>query len=221
MAPTTAARPTSLAGRDVRVDADDVAASGGWRPDGSSPPLACSEVEGLSVEGGATEAGPGHRALRPRPLLLGWMAAVAVDLFLNAGLFSPLFDQAREPALLPDDVLFRRIPVAYLVVGVEVAVLAWLLDRDELAGPRAGILAGSGLGLLLGTSGVVWLWTAIEMTGAFVAAGVVVQVGQLGAAGAVLGATAGRIDQRRVLRWTLSGVVIAVVAAVVAQNLLN
>jgi hypothetical protein len=70
-------------------------------------------------------------------------------------------------------------------------------------------------------TGVVWLWTAIEMTGRFVAAGVVVQVGQMGAAGAVLGAASGGTDQRHLLQWTLAGVVVAVVAAIVAQKVLG
>lgn len=173
------------------------------------------------MEGDVTKREPPRRALSLRPVLLGWLAAIAVDLFFNAGVFSPLFDQAREPGLLPDDVLFRRIPAAYLVVGFAVAVLAWLIDRVNLTGFRAGLLAGSGLGLLLGMTGVVWIWTAIEMTGLFVAAGVVVQVGQMGAAGAVLGAASGRMDQRRLLRWTFIGTVIAVVAGVLAQNVLN
>lgn len=173
------------------------------------------------MEGGADVAGPERAASRPRPLLLGWLAAIGVDLFFNAGVFTPLFDQAREPGLLPDDVLFRRIPIAYLVTGFAVAALAWLLDRTRPAGPRVGMLVGGALGLLFGMTGVVWLWTAIEMTGLFVAAGVVVQIGQMAAAGAVLGAAAGRTDPRRILRMTLAGIAIAVVGAVIAQNVLG
>lgn len=173
------------------------------------------------MEVGANVAKPERAASRPRPLLLAWLAAIAVDLLFNAGVFTPLFDQAREPGLLPDDVLFRRIPVAYLVTGLGVVALAWLLDRTRLAGARVGMLVGGGLGCLLGMTGVVWLWTAIEMTGLFVAAGVVVQIGQMAAAGAVLGAAAGRSDRRRLLRFTLAGVALAVVVAVIAQNVLG
>jgi hypothetical protein len=81
--------------------------------------------------GGTDLAVPKRRALSPRPLLLGWLAAIAVDLFFSAGVFSPLFDQGREPGLLPDDVLFRRIPVAYLVVGFAVVAMAWVVDRGR------------------------------------------------------------------------------------------
>lgn len=173
------------------------------------------------MRGGENATSPERMALRPRAVLLGWLAAIAVDLFLNAGVFSPLFDQVREPGLLPDDVLFRRIPIAYLTVGSAVAALAWLMDRGRLAGLRSGMRAGGALGLLLGLTGVVWLWTAIEMTGLFVAAGVVVQVGQMSAAGAVLGAATGGTDQGRILRWTLAGSAIAVGAAVIAQNVVG
>lgn len=164
---------------------------------------------------------PHRRALTPGPLLLAWLAAIAVDLFFNAGVLSWLFDQAREPGLLADDVLFRRIPIAYLAVGCGVVALAWLLDRADMAGIGIGVGVGSTMGLLLGVTGVVWLWTAIEMTGLFVVGGVVVQISQLGAAGAVLGSVTGGTDRRRIRRWSLLGVVLAVVAAIVAQNLLR
>jgi len=43
----------------------------------------------------------------------------------------------------------------------------------------------------------VWLWTAIDMTAVFVAAGVVVQIAQLAAAGAVLGAVRAGLPRRK------------------------
>ncbi len=150
-----------------------------------------------------------------------WLVAVGVDLFYNAGVFSPLFDQSREPGLLADDALFARIPVAYLVLAVEVTALAWVLDRVSMAGVGRGALLGSAAGALLGLGGVVWLWTAIEMTAAFVAAAFVVQASMLAAAGAVLGAAASGMSSRRL---RLSGAVflmVAVFLAVLAQNLLS
>lgn len=51
-------------------------------------------------------------ALNWRPLVVPWLLTMGVDFFFNAGLFFGLFDQGREPCLLADQVLVRRIPVA-------------------------------------------------------------------------------------------------------------
>jgi hypothetical protein len=87
-------------------------------------------------------------------VLLAWLMAIGVDLLFNAGLFSGLFDQASEPSLLPDTVLFRRIPVAYLALAVASAALAWLLDRIDRRGARAGATAGVGAGLVVAATGL-------------------------------------------------------------------
>ena len=147
--------------------------------------------------------------------------AVGIDLFYNAGVFSPLFDQTREPGLLTDGELFTRIPVAYLILAVEVVALAWVLDRVPAAGAVPGAITGAAAGALLGLGGAVWLWTAIEMTAAFVGAAVVVQVSMLAAAGGVLGAAASGTSIGR-LRITCSvAFLLSVTLAILAQNLLR
>jgi hypothetical protein len=148
--------------------------------------------------------------------------AVGVDVLFNAGLFSPLFDQNREPGLLPDAVLFRRIPVAYVALAIAVSGLAWLLDRTDRRGAWAGATAGAWAGLVVAGMGIVTLWTAIDLTGLFVAAGAVVQVGALAASGAVLGAfRAAVVDQRRLTRRTLILALLAAAAGILAQNLMS
>lgn len=72
-----------------------------------------------------------NRAFAIRPVLTAWVLTVGVDLFFNAGVFMPLFDQEREPSLLPDELLFRRIPVAYLALLGGVAALGWLIDKID------------------------------------------------------------------------------------------
>lgn len=129
----------------------------------------------------------GDRAFGLRSVVVAWLVAVGVDLLLNAGLFSPLFEQAREPALLSDEELFRRIPVAYLAILAGVAALAWVLDRLPRRGMAAGAVTGAAAGAVTAGLGVVSLWTAVDLTVAFVLAAIAVQVGQLTAAGAVLG----------------------------------
>jgi hypothetical protein len=85
-----------------------------------------------------------------QPVFWAWLVAVGVDLLYNAGVFSPLFDQDREPGLLTDPDLFARIPVAYVVVALEVTGVAWAMDRSQVAGAMPGAALGAGVGLLLG-----------------------------------------------------------------------
>lgn len=127
----------------------------------------------------------GRNSLAAGRVGLAWLTAVGVDLFFNAGVFATLFDQAREPSLLPDIVLARRIPVAYAALAVAVIALAWLLRLTAHRGAHA-IVVGVGAGFVLGVAGVGALWTAIDITGRFVLAEILVTVVEGGAAAAVL-----------------------------------
>ena len=124
-------------------------------------------------------------------MLATWALTIGVDLFFNAGVFMPVFDQEREPSLLPDEILFRRIPVAYLALLAGVTSLAWVIDRIDLPDVRRGVILGALAGVVFSLMGVVYLWTAVEMTGVFVAAGSLVvivefaSVGQMACHGAV------------------------------------
>ena len=161
------------------------------------------------------------RALAPRPVVVAWLMAIGVDLLFNAGLFSRLFDQVREPNLLPDAVLFRRIPVAYVGLAIAVSALAWLLDQTEWRGALSGCILGCLAGLVIVSMGIVALWTAIDMTGLFVAGGALVQVGEMAASGVVLGAFRAGGDRRLLTRRVLLFALLAAVAGIVAENLLE
>jgi hypothetical protein len=160
-------------------------------------------------------------ALRVRPLVVAWLLTVGVDLFFNAGLFSGLFDQSREPGLLSDPELFRRIPIAYLGLAIGVAALGWLFDRLDLRGIWRGARIGAVAGLAVACLGIVNLWTALEMTVPFVAAGLVVQVFEFGVAGAFLGAYRNDPDPSRLTRVAVAVAFLAAIAGIVAQNILN
>jgi hypothetical protein len=142
---------------------------------------------------------------------------MGVDLLFHAGLFAGVFDQSREPNLLADEVLFRRIPVAYATLLVAAAALAWLLDRTNTTGAAAR-LVGALAGLTIGVLGLGALLTAIDITGLLVAAGTVVLVAQGVAAAHVL-TWAG---ERRSLAYRVIGfTIIAFIAGQVAANLLG
>jgi hypothetical protein len=144
-----------------------------------------------------------------------------VDLFLNAGVFTGLFEQSREPSLLADEVLSARIPVTYVVVAVGVATVAWVVDVAQIAGARRGLITGSAMGLLFGLTGLVWLWTAVEMTLLFVGAGLVVQTAQMAAAGIVLGVARRDLPARQ-LRWRSAAAALALaITAIVIENVIG
>jgi hypothetical protein len=146
---------------------------------------------------------------------------VGVDFFFNAGLFGGLFDQSREPGLLSESVLFQRIPVAYLALAVGVTALGWLFDVMDIVGIWRGARIGAVAGFVVACLGIVNLWTALEMTGSFVVAGMVVQVVEFGVAGAFLGAYRGTSERRRLIRFSLGAAFLAVTAGVVLQNILS
>ncbi|MGB7860867.1 MAG: hypothetical protein WBM90_10250 [Acidimicrobiia bacterium] len=163
--------------------------------------------------------------LRPssrwRPIIVAWLLVVGVDLFFNAGVFTRLFDQSREPGLLSDAVLFRRIPVTYLALAVGVAALAWLFDRLDVKGSPRGTIYGGLAGVAVVLLGVINLWAAIEMTGLFVASAALVQIVELGAAGSFFGSYRVTATPKRRVRITMAISLVLGILGVVIQNLLD
>jgi hypothetical protein len=159
------------------------------------------------------------RALAIRPVLTTWALTVGVDLFFNAGVFMPLFDQEREPSLIPDEQLFRRIPVAYIALLAGVTSLAWIIDRIDVANARHGVMVGTLAGLVFSLMGVIYLWTAIEMTAWFVAAGSLVVIVEFASAGWALSAFRRGPDTAPPTRRILLIALLAAVAGIVIQNL--
>ncbi len=135
-------------------------------------------------------------------------------------MFASLFDQESEPNLLADEVLFRRIPVAYGALSIARSGLAWLVDHLQIRGVMRGAGTGACAGIALVAMGVVSLWTAIDMTGAFVGAAALVQVSEMAAASAALGACAATADRRPAIRWTLGIAFALAVLGIVVQNLM-
>lgn len=157
---------------------------------------------------------PNRRGLDAGRIGLAWLTVVGVDLFFNAGVFVTVFEQAREPALLPDTALFRRIPVAYAALAVAVTALAWLLRLTGDQGVSA-IKVGAGSGLVLGVAGLGALWTALDITGLFVIAGIVVAIVEGSAAAAVLASRKRGLSLR--IRVAAGFVVLAGLGQIVAN----
>ncbi|MGA7270364.1 MAG: hypothetical protein WB239_04760 [Acidimicrobiia bacterium] len=157
------------------------------------------------------------RVLRPGRVGLAWLTAVGVDLFFNAGVFAFVYEQSREPALLPDSDLAMRIPVAYAALALAVTALAWLLQTVDARDGRA-IKIGAGAGLVLGAAGFGAMWTAVDVTGLLIGVGILVSAVEGAAAAAVL--TSERQGSGLRIRVAVAFVLLAGVGQVIA-NLTN
>ncbi len=157
------------------------------------------------------------RALRPGRIALAWLTVVGVDLFFNAGVFAFVYEQSREPALLPDSDLALRIPVAYAALALAVTALAWVIQTVGARGRRA-IEIGAGAGLVLGVAGFGAMWTAIDVTGLLIGVGILVSVVEGAVAAAVL--TSKRQGSSLTIRVVVAFVLLAGVGQVIA-NLTN
>ena len=141
----------------------------------------------MTSPGAAPLPTPGRPSWSPFSARVGlaWLSMIGVDLFFHAGVFSAVFDQSREPALLADEVLFKRIPFAYAALLVGTMSLAWIIDRTGSSGSVARRI-GASSGLVVGILGYWGLWTAIDITGLLVLVAIVVLVVQGAAAATVL-----------------------------------
>jgi hypothetical protein len=160
-----------------------------------------------------------ERAHRVDPVRVGlaWLIAVGVDLLLNAGLFARILDPSREPALLTERQLALRIPFAYAALALGVACLAWILALSHTERWKAVRFAAI-VGFVVGVLGVGSLWTAIDITGAFVATGILTTGAEATASAVVL--TSPRSNAS--LSWRIgAGFFILAGAGVILSNVLR
>lgn len=119
-------------------------------------------------------------------VVLSWVLAVGVDLFLNAGVFAGTFFEP-SPFLLPPEVLFVRIPLGYLSFLIQAAFVAWLLVRLEVTGWRAGGRLGASVGVVVHGAGTLALASVSTASASLLVAWFVGQTLQVTGAGVVVG----------------------------------
>jgi hypothetical protein len=91
-----------------------------------------------------------------------WLAVLAVDLFVNAGLLANEFTKD-DPVLLSGAAAARRIPVAYAAWLLQVGALGWLLQRLDVRGLRRASTYGAAAGVLAGALPLLALWTIVRL----------------------------------------------------------
>ena len=118
--------------------------------------------------------------------LIGWVATLGVDLFLNAGVFAGVFFEP-SPFLLPPDQLFLRIPLGYLSFLLIAALLVWLMRRLSISGWRAGGRFGLAVGAIIHGAGVLGIASVSTASSSLLVAWFVGQTLQTGIVGGIVG----------------------------------
>ena len=146
-----------------------------------------------------------------------WVLSLGFDVFLHGGLLARLYVEP-TPFLLPPEEAFRRIPLGYLAFLGLTLSLYWLLRRLGVRGSIMGFRYGFAAG------GVVWgalaigLYSISTARAALLAGWWVGQTVELGLAGAVLGAAANGVPQKRIWAIVVVAVVVCAVATVALQS---
>ncbi|MGD1047327.1 MAG: hypothetical protein ABR899_01085 [Candidatus Krumholzibacteriaceae bacterium] len=103
-------------------------------------------------------------------VLAGWLAMIALDLLLNAGLFAKLWLVPSSFLLSPED-LFRRLPLGYAAFLLQAVAYVWLTKLIGAGTWRRATIFGLKLGALLGVASVLGLrsgttasWTVLLAT---------------------------------------------------------
>jgi hypothetical protein len=130
-----------------------------------------------------------NRAPRKRYVqltLLVWVAMIGVDFFLHGGLFAATYVQ-NSPFLLPAMEAFRRIPVGYLALLITTALLVWIIDQASVRGWRKGLKTGLCLGVAMGVSSALGLYSISTANPQLLAVWFLAQVLEFAVAGAIIG----------------------------------
>ena len=162
------------------------------------------------------------RSATGRPYLswvfLSWLAMLAVDVLLHAGLLAPLYTWQGVFLLGPAEA-FARIPVGYAGLLLLAVGLTWLLVRLDVRGAHEGaLMAGTSGGVVLGAV-VLGLWSISTAEPGLLVGWWVGQSVELGVGGAVIGSLLIG-SRRRAVLWRIAALaVLSVLATAVLQTI--
>jgi len=145
---------------------------------------------------------------------------IGFDLFLHAGILSPLY---KDPGtfLLPSETAFRRIPLGYLAFAILNIMLVWLMVRFDMKGMRSGFRFGLIMGLFIWVALSVGL-ASISTAPYFLLIGWAVgQALELGLAGAIIGIGFERRSLKKLGFWCAGIFLFCIILGIVIQNLLK
>ncbi len=149
---------------------------------------------------------------------LSWLAMVAFDFFLHAGLLADRYRVA-DPFILPPEQAFARIPLGYLSFFLVAWLLGWVLVDLDRRGGRAGLLFGLQVGALVGGAFVLGLYSIAPAPLWLLVGWFAGQLAEAGIGGLVLGVGLARGRAGRLSLEVLGFLVLALVGGIVLQNI--
>ena len=156
----------------------------------------------------------GRRVLH---VVLAWIAFIAVDFFVHAGLLARLYLRA-GPAVLPPMEAFRRIPFGYAAFLLYVAILYWVMRRAGAAGWRRGALFGLALGAVWSAGSTVAQYSILTVPAPLLVGWGAAQILEFAAAGMVIGGGLAGAPTRRLALVTGALLAALVIITVVLQS---
>ncbi|OGD47011.1 hypothetical protein A3K69_01595 [Candidatus Bathyarchaeota archaeon RBG_16_57_9] len=153
-----------------------------------------------------------------KSVFLAWIAVIAIDFLLNAGIFASVFVSVDDSFLLSPEQAFVRIPAGYASLLISTLVLTMLIHRGgeerPVDGLRTGLLFGAATSLGL----VLALWSISTADSAFLAVWFIDFTLEMTAAGTIIVATRHRVS-RRIASLVSVGAVLCFILGIVLQNL--
>ena len=161
-----------------------------------------------------------QRSLVDRLQLIGlaWLAMIAFDFLLHAGLLASWYVEP-SPFLLPPALAFARIPVGYLSFLLLAVLLVWTLEHTGSQGWRRGSWVGLWIGALVWGSLALGLYSISTAPVPLLVGWLLGQSVELGLAGGVAGAALAGKRRGVLLLATLGLLAVCFVVTVVLQGL--
>lgn len=119
-------------------------------------------------------------------VLLAWSSMMGIDLFVHGGLLAELYSRP-STFLLPLQDAFNLIPIGYLSFLLLAVMLVWLMYQQNQLGAYCGLVFGMRIGLLVGGSTFLGLYSISTASIELLLSWFGGQVAALGCAGAVIG----------------------------------
>jgi hypothetical protein len=150
-------------------------------------------------------------------MLLVWVAMLGVDFFIHGGLFAAVYFQ-NSPFLLPDREAFRRIPFGYLALLASAGFLTWILVRTATRGWRRGLEVGLSLGVVMGLSFTLGLFSISTASVQLLIASFLAQMLEMAVGGTIVGHGLQAHSLRGLALAVIIGFILLFVTVLVMQN---
>ena len=154
-----------------------------------------------------------------KAIILAWILSIAIDFFLNGGLFASYFGSG-DPFIVSPSEAFVRIPLGYISLLLLILILAYLIEKAPVSTINGGLKLSLAYAVAVASSSVLGLWSITLAPATFLLIWFVDQILELSVAGAVLSMV--KISpSKHVTRYVAIAVVALLAGGVTLQNLLG